>query len=739
MAKAKARSLGAAGGTMPRGKPYSEMGVSGTAIYAGYIRILERSSDWVGRQRYIKSSEIVVNASIVAAGVHYFLNLIAHPKWSVKPNPANDKSAEAIKAAEFVESVLHDMKTPWSRVVRRAGMYRFHGFGIQEWIAKKRKDGNVGISDVEPRPQHTIERWDVTDEGVVNGVWQRSPQTGVLHGLPRNKLIYIVDDTLTDSPEGLGLFRHLHEPFERLKQYLTLELRGFERDLRGIPIGRAPITAINRLVAAGELKKEEATALIDGMKRLIEIELKKSNTGLLLDSLPYEYTSQDGTKFAGTPQWGFELLSGPAAGFGELSNAIDRTQREMARIIGVEHLMMGDQGGNRALAVDKSRNLYLIANSVLENIASSFEHDLIDPLWLLNGWDDETKPKLETEDVTFKDVDQITGALARMAQAGAVLAPDDPAIGDIRDILGVERPKPIDADMMGALAGAPAVDGGAELDLDGNDKTIEPQQGTRAEASRVDKNKLNGQWAKPIEKAIEKAILTLEKSGSDSAVVVVDSVGLAKYDPDQPRDESGRWTDGGGDGSGSGDKNSDEAVSEELKSAFRQLADQQRGTPEMMFHDAHNPGVSHGAGLWQYHMEHAGDLIHRAAQADLPGYGLEALYEKTRKLQRDVTRAYGFEREINENIKNNYTYALENGKYSGSLEQWTEEAYKAGKRYADAYRKLKPITEMQRLGRDAAIALGERRFRDYGNHIKSLYDLVTGPNARELYFTRLTG
>jgi len=40
----------------------------------------------------------------------------------------------------------------------------------------------------------------------VIGVWQRHPQTGQLIGLPRGKLVYLVEDTLTDSPERCGSF-----------------------------------------------------------------------------------------------------------------------------------------------------------------------------------------------------------------------------------------------------------------------------------------------------------------------------------------------------------------------------------------------------------------------------------------------------------------------------------------------------------------------------------------------------
>lgn len=421
---------------VPKAKPFQEQGVSGTPIYGGTVQVRDKAPEWNSSQKYLTISEMVSNISIVAASVHYFLNLVSHPKWTVSPSDPMDQ--EAVELAAFVQNVMHDMITPWPNVIRRAAMFRFYGFGIQEWIAKKRPDGKVGYLDIEPRPQHTIELWDVTDNGTVKGIWQRSPQTGELFGLPRSKVIYIVEDTMTDSPEGLGVFRHLLEPYKRLKQYLILETRGFERDLRGTPVGRAPITLINKAITDGLLTEAEGRALITGLQDFIQLQVKASDTGIVLDSMPYESEAADGRKVASVSQWGIDLMSGNGAGLMELAMAIERLQREMARIIGTEMLMMGDKTGNRALSNDKSKNLYLVSNAVLSQIASSFEKDFLDPLWTLNGFPIEKKPKLTPEDVAFKSVQEVTQALRDMAMAGATLALDDPVINDVRDMLGVK-------------------------------------------------------------------------------------------------------------------------------------------------------------------------------------------------------------------------------------------------------------------------------------------------------------
>lgn len=309
----------------------------------------------------------------------------------------------------------------------------------------KRDDGLVGYTDVEVRAQHTIDKWDVMDNGTVRGVWQRSPQTGDELYLPRWKLVYMRDDTLTDSPEGMGWFRHLVEPSERLKEYLTLEKVGFERDLAGVPVGKAPITALNRAVKAGSLSAQEANDMLDGLKNFVKMEVKKQNTGIVLDSQPFENQSSDGVQAASTAQWAVELLTSDAGNIQQLGDAIHRISVEMARIIGTEILFIGSDGkGSMALSKDKSNNLFLNVNGTLDEMTETFTRDLIQPLWRLNGFDPALMPHFTHEDIAVRDAEQISITLRNMASAGAVLGPDDPAINDLRDMLGISRALPVE-------------------------------------------------------------------------------------------------------------------------------------------------------------------------------------------------------------------------------------------------------------------------------------------------------
>lgn len=427
------------GAVLPRVKTFGTMGTSGTPVYGGYVMTPEKNNALIGLQKYTTFADILTNISIVSSGVRYFLNVISRPSWSCE---AADDSDEARQAAEWVEELLfQELHTPWSRIVRRAGNYRFYGFAVQEWIAKRDEETNaIVFDDIEWRPSWTIERWDVDDKGWVNGMWQRDPQTGQFLGLPRGKVLYLVDDTLTDSPEGLGLLRHVVEPVNRLREYQKQEAYGFQRDLRGIPIARAPVDELKKAVDKGLITQTQMNNAIDDMMEFASLERKTSKTAIMLNSQPYINEADTGKSMSSQYKWDLQLLSGAAPGLADVGAAIQRLNEEIARILGVEQMLLGSgSAGSFALSKEKSSALYLMADSVLNDIVAQAQHDLIWPLWALNGLDDKLMPTLRAENVAPKDVDQITRSMKDMATAGVPVMPDDEIQNFVRDLLGAPQ------------------------------------------------------------------------------------------------------------------------------------------------------------------------------------------------------------------------------------------------------------------------------------------------------------
>ena len=433
-----------------RPKPAKTMGVPGTAIFGGYIIEEEKSPSLVGRRKYKTYSDILANVSIVAAGTRFFLNLVSRAKWTIEP--ADDSDA-AKDLAEKVEEIINGMETPWHRVIRRSAMYRFYGFSIQEWTAIKLDDGAIGLKDIAPRPQITIEKWDQDENGKIVGVVQRSPQNGEEIYLPITKLIYMVDDSLNDSPEGLGLFRHVVDAATRLIRYEQLEGFGYETDLRGVPVVKAPYADLQRQVASGEITQEEMNAIVEPMQTFIKKHIKNPQLGVIIDSMPYFSEGDTSENVSSVTKWAIDLLQGTAgAAQQEIAKAIERLNQEIARILGVEGLLLGStKVGSQALSKDKSHNFALIVDSTLEELGENYEKSIVDTLWNLNGWPDDLKPALKPEATARQDINEITQALADMANAGAPLMPDDPAINDVRDLLGISQQPEMDMESGSSL------------------------------------------------------------------------------------------------------------------------------------------------------------------------------------------------------------------------------------------------------------------------------------------------
>tara|TARA_R110002167_G_scaffold93122_2_gene249808 strand:+ start:7128 stop:8564 length:1437 start_codon:yes stop_codon:yes gene_type:complete len=432
--------------------PFSSIGAPGTAIYGGQIVSKETDASLLGRQRYITFSNMVANTSIVAAGVRYFTNLVSKAAWSV--DPADDTPA-AEEVAEMVEEIMQDMTSPWHRVIKRLAMFNMYGFAVAEWTAKRREDGVIGLLDIEPRSQKTIEKWELDESGTVTGFIQTDPQSGNEIYLPRGKCIYVVDDTLDDSPEGLGLFRHLVKIAKRLERYELLEGWGFETDLRGVPVGRGPFTDLEVMVQNGTLSRAQATALKAPMLDFISNHNRSPELGMLLDSKTYQTTDERNTPSA-VRQWDVELLKGDPQSMEDIHIAIERLNREMARVLGVEQLLLGsDSSGSHALSRDKTQAFGLMVDSTLKEMKEVMERDLLNPLWELNGWDPELKPTFKIEKIQYRDIEQVTGALEQLARAGATMDLNDPAVNEIRTILGLsDAPEQEEVDMDLALNGA---------------------------------------------------------------------------------------------------------------------------------------------------------------------------------------------------------------------------------------------------------------------------------------------
>jgi hypothetical protein len=410
-------------------------GTDGVASYMGYLRSGEDHRDLRGSAKWLTYSN-AMHVGVVATGIRFFLNLLGGTKWSVIPDEYAGK--EGRKAADIVQAGLIDapMMRPWPQVVRKAALYRLLGFSLHACAMRRRKDGIVVFSAIEHRPQHTIEKWHRANESAQwTSVTQRSAQTGKEIDIPLDECWLLTDDTLTDSPEGVGVMRHVIELVRRLGVYEDLEGKAYAEDLGGMPIGRAPLAEIeleNKGKTAAEIqsnKMARTAQLRDSLsKRLKEPEVSQ---WLLLDS--DLYTNPDGSK-AGTPKWGIEMLRSETVNLPDINTVIGRLELQIARVLGTEFTMMGgSSAGSYSMHEDKTTMFATNLQATLDEVSWSATMQLARRLVARNGIDPDATPQLVAEPIATENVLAATQALANLTMAG--LRPDDPVRNVIRDRL----------------------------------------------------------------------------------------------------------------------------------------------------------------------------------------------------------------------------------------------------------------------------------------------------------------
>ena len=418
--------------------PYAATGVTGVREYGGFIQSGERNAKVAGRNRYRVYSDNLANISVVAAGVRHFNSLVADARWSFEMPKGMEEEGE--RWTDLAYQITEDADLSWRQVVKRAGMYRFYGFSLHEIVMERKTDGVILPKVISPRAQYTIHQWDIdAGTGLVKGVVQLNPINGKFIYIPRSKMLYVTDDSLTTSPEGLGLFRHLVEPVERLKDFQRLEWVGFETDLRGVLVLKAPIAILRQQVADGAIDQTQMDQILNAFKEFAKNHVRGKETSIMHDSSPY-HSVDEAARPSTQPQWDVDLLRAGATSLPDLEKAIERIQREIGRIMGVEQLMLGEGSGSYALAKDKTHSFFREVDSALMDIAHASRRDVLGSVWDINGHDRMTMPRVKTETTWVRDPEVIAKTVRDIKEAGAIIPPDSETFRVLFDNLGLPAP-----------------------------------------------------------------------------------------------------------------------------------------------------------------------------------------------------------------------------------------------------------------------------------------------------------
>jgi len=170
-----------------------------------------------------------------------------------------------------------------------------------------------------------------------------------------------------------------------------------------------------------------------------------------------------------------------------------------------------------------------------------------------------------------------------------------------------------------------------------------------------------------------------------------------------------------------------------FKAKSIQIALDQRGEPEDLMLKVQ---MLMGGGVLNPVVEHAGDIINRAFQRIMwDTHGYEYCKDKVNKVLKYLTDSYGFEREMEENISNNYDYRINRSENREKfLEKYPTEndfrraLYQRLKDYGKSHMALDSYNRAQYLCRHLCYCIGMRQWVFV---INDLYELKEHLNSVE--------
>jgi hypothetical protein len=495
-------------------------GVPGTPITGGFINLNEKNAKMRGTERYRTFDETKANVAVVGTGIRNCLTLFEGITWMIVPDPDmpgfDDEGVEDV--IKEVKYDLATMRVDLATVARRQALAKFDGFAIQVWTAEEKPDGKDGIGRVQVRPPGTIDKW--VREPYTNdllGVFQRDPGTGQSHWIERERMIYSVDDQLTDVECGMGLMRHAVTDARVMGVYENQEGIGYQTDMQGIPIGRAPLGELRSLFKGGHITEDEYNARKNVLRSILDNHVKTGNLSVLFDSATY--TNPDGSP-SNVLKYDVELIRGDQGSkYDAIDRAIERRELRIARLFGIEHLFIGSKGnsGGYGQSKDRSKSYGQMVNSLAIKIARDLMRDLIRPILLLRGLDPYAPIKVMPDATNLRDAVEMIDGLWKLSQTGpgGVVTVDDPVVNYARGLLGAPPTPKLDDETKLSLMQAGGAAPAPEPPVDPN--KIDPATGKPYK----DSNPKPAAKGAPIKKFLGSApAVPIESTDPDAAVAV---------------------------------------------------------------------------------------------------------------------------------------------------------------------------------------------------------------------------
>jgi len=334
-------------------------------------------------------------------------------RWSFQP--ANETPAAQVYAG-FMQSVMDDMEFTFEDFLDDAMTMLTFGFSLFEVVMKRRTDGQIGIKKLGPRPQWTIDRFEVAEDGsTLSGAWQNTSQNGMVY-IPADRLLHMKIKSAYADPAGKSILRNAYRSYRYVTNIQEYEAVAIERELNGLPVGRIPSDYLDPDADAAKV------AFVNKYKQILR-DVKNNEQGyLLIPSDPY--VDEDG-KISNQRMVEFELLASKGTRDIDTNKSIVRHQQDMARSVLADFLMLGTSDrGSFAMSKSKTDIFVKSMRSILNSVSAPINRVLIPMIWGANSFDPALMPEIQYENLAPVDLDVLGGFIRSLALANANIFPD---------------------------------------------------------------------------------------------------------------------------------------------------------------------------------------------------------------------------------------------------------------------------------------------------------------------------
>lgn len=366
------------------------IGDSGTQRYGGYFSE-EFNNKWRDETRVDTVEEMRRTDSTVEEGLIALKAPILSADWDVICESEDPKDKEI---TDWSKKVIFNMDRTWKDFLREALTYFDFGFSVFEKCYAVGPDGRIWLTDLAPRIQRSIQRWQLSNRtrGIIQYVRTDEAQTTQVQ-IPIEKLLVLTNNKEGDDLTGRSVLRPAYRHYFAKDLLYRIANISAERYGVGVPVVTTP---------EGSGPEDQSKAYEMGRQ------IRANEQSVIV--LPSE-------------KWKISILvpQGGAAGSVNIKEMIDHHDRMILSSMLAAFLNLGStDAGSFALSKDQHGFLLTHVEDKASYFTEQFNKQVLEPLVKLNFGEREYYPKLNFTNIGDSDLKIMSEWLVNLKNSGMI-------------------------------------------------------------------------------------------------------------------------------------------------------------------------------------------------------------------------------------------------------------------------------------------------------------------------------